>query len=170
MHKLAKIVLATFFTGSSSVAAFGQATDTSALIKAAVLPLPEPLRAGATVFNYEPEGTYTLLRKGSNDMVCIHEPGEGTGRAYQPRDFRGAEGEDICGKRYIRTNIQPEVVTNFVAWLRSLNLHGNVGDPLDWRTNWATKSFMPTSLRNGTVRSTKCCTQTNALSPRSASL
>jgi hypothetical protein len=84
MNKLVEIVvLATFFTGSSSVSAFAQATETSALIKAAVLPLPEPLRAGATVFSYEPEGKYTLLRKGSNDMVCIHEPGEGTGRAYQ---------------------------------------------------------------------------------------
>ncbi len=88
MHKLAKIVLATFFTGSSSVAAFGQATDTNALIKAAVLPLPEPLRAGATVFNYEPEGTYTLLRKGSNDMVCIHEPGEGGDSGEAERSFR----------------------------------------------------------------------------------
>lgn len=63
--------------------AFAQSTDTSASIKAAILPLPELQRAGATVVNHEPTGTYTVLRKGANEMVCIHEPSEGGGRAYK---------------------------------------------------------------------------------------
>jgi hypothetical protein len=84
MNKLVEtFVLSAFVTGCASVAAFAQPTDTNALIQAAVLPLPEPLRAGATVVSYEPEGTYTMLRKGSSDTVCIHEPSEGKGRAYQ---------------------------------------------------------------------------------------
>jgi hypothetical protein len=84
MNKLVEIVvLVALLTGSAPVAAFAQSAGTSALIKAAVLPLPESLRAGATVVNFEAGGTYTVLRKGSNDMVCIHEPTEGTGRAYK---------------------------------------------------------------------------------------
>jgi hypothetical protein len=83
MNKPVEIfVLAAFVTGCASVAAFAQSTDTNAVIKAAVLPLPEPQRPGATVVSYE-EGTYKMLRKGSSDTVCIHEPSEGKGRAYQ---------------------------------------------------------------------------------------
>ncbi len=79
MNKLVEIAaLAAFVMGS---AAFAQSTD-NAFIKAAVLPLPESLRAGATVVSYQ-DGTYTTARKGSNDMVCIHEQSEGTGKAYK---------------------------------------------------------------------------------------
>lgn len=77
------VILAAFVTGPATVAASAQSSDTSASIKAAILPLPEPLRADATVVRHDPVGTYTVLRKGSNDMVCIHEPSEGTGRAYK---------------------------------------------------------------------------------------
>jgi hypothetical protein len=77
------VVLVALLTGSAPVVAFAQSTDPGALIKAALLPLPEPLRGGATVVNSEAGGKYTVLRKGTNDMVCIHEPSEGAGRAYQ---------------------------------------------------------------------------------------
>ena len=77
------VVLIAFLAGSAPGVAFAQSADPGALIKAAVLPLPESLRGGATVVNSEAGGKYTVLRKGSNDMVCIHEPSEGAGRAYQ---------------------------------------------------------------------------------------
>ena len=40
-------------------------------IAGAVLPLPENLRAGATVLGYGADGKMTLLRKGSGDMTCL---------------------------------------------------------------------------------------------------
>jgi hypothetical protein len=40
-------------------------------IAAAVSPLPEPLRANATVLGYKADGRLATLRKGSNDMVCL---------------------------------------------------------------------------------------------------
>ena len=38
---------------------------------AAVLPLPEPLRAGAAVMTIAPDGTLQPLRKGTNGMICL---------------------------------------------------------------------------------------------------
>ena len=40
-------------------------------IAAAVSPLPEPLRANATVLGYKADGKLVTLRKGPNDMVCL---------------------------------------------------------------------------------------------------
>lgn len=40
-------------------------------IEAAVLPLPQPLRAGATIVRQTEDGATTVLRKGTNDMVCV---------------------------------------------------------------------------------------------------
>ena len=40
-------------------------------IAGAVLPLPENLRAGATVLGYGADGKMTLLRKGTGDMTCL---------------------------------------------------------------------------------------------------
>jgi len=41
---------------------------------AAVLPLPEPLRAGATVVRLNSQLRPEVLRKGTNGMVCIADP------------------------------------------------------------------------------------------------
>jgi FtsP/CotA-like multicopper oxidase with cupredoxin domain len=46
--------------------------DPTVQIAAAVLPLPEPLRAGATVLGYRSaDGPLVELRKGTNGMICL---------------------------------------------------------------------------------------------------
>lgn len=40
-------------------------------IEQAVLPLPNDLRAGATVLGYAPDGKFTSLRAGTGSMVCL---------------------------------------------------------------------------------------------------
>jgi hypothetical protein len=40
-------------------------------IKTAVLPAPEGKKANATVYGYNEDGEVVLLRKGTNDLVCI---------------------------------------------------------------------------------------------------
>jgi hypothetical protein len=53
-------------------------------IKEAVLPLPEDLRAGATVVTYDPEtGARKVLRQGTNTLECEPQnPGDGFIRCY----------------------------------------------------------------------------------------
>ena len=47
----------------------------AAQIAAATLPLPEPMRAGATVLGYRSAAKLELLRKGTNGMTCLaHNP------------------------------------------------------------------------------------------------
>jgi hypothetical protein len=59
----------------SPVAGFGQQNN-DARIAAAVLPLPPNMRAGATVVSVD-NGVETVLRKGSNGMVCTADaPGD----------------------------------------------------------------------------------------------
>ena len=40
-------------------------------VTAAVLPLPADLRAGATVLGYRDRGTLSVLRQGTNRMICL---------------------------------------------------------------------------------------------------
>lgn len=40
-------------------------------IEGAVLAAPEDMRAGAMVYGYNPKGEFVVLRKGSNEMVCL---------------------------------------------------------------------------------------------------
>jgi len=40
-------------------------------IAGAVLPMPEGMRAGATVLGYRETGKLTVIRKGSNGMICL---------------------------------------------------------------------------------------------------
>lgn len=40
-------------------------------IKCAVLAAPAPLREGATVYGYNEKGDFVVLRKGTNEMVCL---------------------------------------------------------------------------------------------------
>jgi hypothetical protein len=70
-----------------------------------------------------------------------------------PERFRGTNGNDICGKRFYRKNLPPELVASFVLWLRSLKTQGFAGEPLDWRSNWATKSFMSEGRRRAVLAS-----------------
>jgi hypothetical protein len=40
-------------------------------IAGAVLPLPEPQRAGATILGFGADGKMTTLRQGTNDFICL---------------------------------------------------------------------------------------------------
>lgn len=40
-------------------------------IKTAVLAAPEDKRAGATVYGYDANGAFALLRKGTNELICL---------------------------------------------------------------------------------------------------
>jgi hypothetical protein len=40
-------------------------------IKLALLAAPEEKREGATVYGYDEKGAFTLLRKGTNEMICL---------------------------------------------------------------------------------------------------
>lgn len=40
-------------------------------IKLAVLAAPEEKREGATVYGYDEKGAFTMLRKGTNEMICL---------------------------------------------------------------------------------------------------
>lgn len=40
-------------------------------LKTAVLAAPEEKRAEATVYGYDSDGSFTLLKKGTNEMICI---------------------------------------------------------------------------------------------------
>ena len=40
-------------------------------IAAAVLPLPDDLKAGATIYNYDPSGDRKILRAGTNGVECM---------------------------------------------------------------------------------------------------
>jgi hypothetical protein len=40
-------------------------------IKLAVLAAPEEKREGASVYGYDEKGAFTLLRKGTNEMICL---------------------------------------------------------------------------------------------------
>ncbi len=45
--------------------------STEVQIKTALLAAPEEKQEGAMVYGYSPSGEWTVLRKGTNDMVCI---------------------------------------------------------------------------------------------------
>lgn len=42
-----------------------------AQIKSAVLAAPEDKREGATVYGYDQKGAFAVLRKGTNEMICL---------------------------------------------------------------------------------------------------
>lgn len=65
MRKLAAFLI------TISWACVAQIPTTDVQIRLAVLAAPENLRDGAAVYGYLPDGTLTLLRKGSNEMVCL---------------------------------------------------------------------------------------------------
>lgn len=54
-----------------------QTGDSDAVIAAAVAPLPEEYRADATVMAYDADGELSVVREGSNEMICLaDEPGD----------------------------------------------------------------------------------------------
>lgn len=67
-----------------------QQTPSKAMqIKTAVLAAPETLREGSMVYGYDSQGNWTVLREGSNEMVCIADDptAEGFSVACYHRDL-----------------------------------------------------------------------------------
>ena len=72
-----KLILAAFFTGSL-LASEASAQSMEETITKAVSPLPEDLRAEATVYRYDEDtGERITLRAGSNHVECTPTDDEG---------------------------------------------------------------------------------------------
>jgi len=55
----------------NSVMAFGQTQSAEIQIKGALLAAPEEKRAGAMVYGYDAKGAFIVLRKGTNELICL---------------------------------------------------------------------------------------------------
>ena len=55
----------------NSVMAFGQTPSAEMQIKGALLAVPEEKRAGAMVYGYDAKGAFIVLRKGTNELICL---------------------------------------------------------------------------------------------------
>jgi hypothetical protein len=81
-------------------------------IAAAVAAAPEDRRADARVLGYAPDGELTILREGSNDLICVaDQPGDGRFQAVcyheslepfiaRGRELRAAGVEDTLERRH----------------------------------------------------------------------
>ena len=67
---------------ATAATAQSQAAHPARPIEAATLPLPEHLRAGATIVREADDGTAAELRKGTNAMVCVDATKTDTFIAY----------------------------------------------------------------------------------------
>jgi hypothetical protein len=69
-----------FFTALGFTATFAQQIPSAEIqIKTAVLAAPAELREKAMVYGYSPQGEFMVLRKGSNEMVCLADDPAQTG-------------------------------------------------------------------------------------------
>ncbi len=59
------------FTFISLQTAFTQIPPTEIQIKTALLAAPEDKRAGAMVYGYDAKGEFVMLRKGTNEIICL---------------------------------------------------------------------------------------------------
>lgn len=82
-------------------------------IKTATLPAPEADKAGAMVYGYNKDGKFVVLRKGTNNLICLADDPNKKGisvscysKKLEPFMKRGrelvAEGKDYKEKRKIR--------------------------------------------------------------------
>ena len=55
----------------NSVMAFGQIPSADIQIKGALLAVPEEKRAGAMAYGYDAKGVFIVLRKGTNELICL---------------------------------------------------------------------------------------------------
>ena len=81
-------------------------------IAAAVTPLPEPLRKGATVLGYNAAGKLVSLRTGTNDMICIAD--DPTGERFHVACYHKsldpfmARGRELHAQKKTREAIDSE--------------------------------------------------------------
>lgn len=67
-----KNILSYWFLLFLAIPAFAQETPTSAIqIKTALMAAPDEKKEGAMVYGYTSKGEWTVLRKGTNDLICI---------------------------------------------------------------------------------------------------
>ena len=66
-----KSVYAIIFTCSCVQGLMAQVPPPEVQIKVAVLAAPEDKRAGAMVYGYDAQSAFVLLRKGTNELVCL---------------------------------------------------------------------------------------------------
>jgi hypothetical protein len=69
--KFTRIILFALLSTSSVLAQNAAIPSAEIQIKGAVLAAPEDKRAGAMVYGYNAKGEYVVLRKGTNEMVCL---------------------------------------------------------------------------------------------------
>ena len=62
-----------------TVPVFAQQLTKEVQIKAAILAAPEEDREGATVLGYDENGIFTVLRKGTNQLICVADDPGGNG-------------------------------------------------------------------------------------------
>lgn len=75
-----KTVLFFVVLSQLAVGAFSQSKGTApeVQIKLALLSVPEDKRDSVTVYGYSPDNTFTLLRQGTNELICLaDDPTEG---------------------------------------------------------------------------------------------
>ena len=58
-------------TLASSITIVAQIPSTEIQIKTALLAAPEDKRAGAMVYGYDAKGKFVVLRKGTNEIICL---------------------------------------------------------------------------------------------------
>ena len=129
-YSLLTIVVFPFALSAQDVAAPAPTphpiAPTERQIAAAVIPLPNEFRAGATVLGYDEAGTLVTLRKGAGAMICL---------ADDPKD------ENFHAACYHRS-MEP-----FMARGRALRKAGTTGSAVDsarFRAVRAGKLRMPT--------------------------
>jgi hypothetical protein len=71
MKKLILLPLSFFLFASFLAKAQTAIPAADVQIKLAILAAPDEKRANATVMGYSPDGKLTVLRKGSNEMICL---------------------------------------------------------------------------------------------------
>lgn len=74
-----KSILFTLFSLSLISAKAQQIPTAEIQIRTAVLAAPEALRENAMVYGYSPKGEFIILRKGTNEMVCLADDPTQTG-------------------------------------------------------------------------------------------
>jgi hypothetical protein len=70
---------AAFLIVISISSTFGQTPSSEIQIKTALLAAPEDMRAGAMVYGYNAKGEFVVLRKGTNELVCLADDPKSNG-------------------------------------------------------------------------------------------
>ena len=69
--KVTTMKYALILTLCISQSVFAQIPTAEVQLKTAVLAAPEEKRAGAMVYGYDAKGKFVVLRKGSNEIICL---------------------------------------------------------------------------------------------------